>query len=82
MHDLRGLWRLLQVYILAGQADPLREALDDQHGDQYAGKQGPAKITQSLEHERILGVGEGHGGAAGRERARSYTGFPNAGDGP
>ncbi|MNC43933.1 hypothetical protein D3C75_928220 [compost metagenome] len=51
LHDPRGLRRLLQVDVLTGQADPFREALDDQHGDQYAGKQGPAKITQSLEHE-------------------------------
>ncbi|MNM93449.1 hypothetical protein D3C81_1058230 [compost metagenome] len=50
LHDPRGLRRLLQVDVLAGQADPLRKALDDQQGDQHADQQRPAKVTQSLEH--------------------------------
>ncbi|MNE15824.1 hypothetical protein D3C80_1087460 [compost metagenome] len=33
LHDARGLWCLLQVDVLAGQADPLRKTLDDQQGD-------------------------------------------------
>ena len=42
--------RLYQLYVLAGQADPLRVALDQQQCKQHADQQGPTEKTQCLGH--------------------------------
>ena len=66
--------RLLQVHLLAGQADPFRVSLDDEQCHEHADNQGPAEESQGLEHR-----GESPEGCEGRGcplRWRHYTRAP------